>query len=191
MSKCKIHDFNECVNFANEDLSQIDSLYINYFGTGTIINRSPGRERDMKGVDVELIVPSKEKKTVQEKKRQKYHPDILIEYVSQMVNNKVIKTGWIDHLEADYLAYIQKQDIKFVAKFYPVLYLKSAWKKYGEEWKDLYGTKVANNACYITLNTPVPFDVIETAIKSEISCNNQLEGKKQTSYKQMMLWGNT
>lgn len=85
-----------------------------------------------------------------------YYSDILIEHKSNTSNGKY---GWVD---APYWCKWFTYYNMPIGKIYVFLWteLQSAWKKNELSWIVKYGTKVADNGNYDTLNTPVPEDVI-------------------------------
>lgn len=97
---------------------------------------------------------------IDEKKREKDYPDILLEYIS--VDN-ANKPGWMEKdLAIDYLAYafMPSQRVYLL----PWLLLRRAWISFGEQWKKKYPIISAQNNTYKTYSVAVPIKVILTTI---------------------------
>jgi hypothetical protein len=187
------YTFSERFDFSTRDIDEINVIYKNEFGDGIKIKRYLPLERERNGIDLEIILPNGERKTVQEKKRSKMYQDILIEYCSQFNQNTQTcnKPGWIYEISSDYLVYLFPNK---TAKFYPTVYLKNVWDKHGNRWKDLAdrqadGFRLVQSATtskdgklqYLSLNVAVPTNIINREIEKELN-RNRITGGQQTLF---------
>ncbi len=116
----------------------------------------------LKGVDRVVYLSNGHSLHVDEKSRRKPYPDIALEYLS---NDSTGSPGWIEKdLNIDYLAYAFVT-IK-VIYFFPWPFLRRAWIKHGEAWKDTYFNPKAPNPGYFTHSVAVPIDVLYEAVAS-------------------------
>jgi len=117
------------------------------------------------GVDRSVLMCNSKQILVDEKSRRiKDTGDIMLEYVS---NDNRGTPGWVEKsLMADYIAYAFMPS--GTAYLLPVLQLQSAWAKNKDAWVAAYGTRAAKNESYLTLNCPVPTNVLFPAIGSAL-----------------------
>ena len=113
------------------------------------------------GVDRVVHLTSGRKLHVDEKCRRRVYSDILLETVS---NDATGAPGWIEKdLNIDYLAYAFMP----VARVYlfPWDMLRRAWRHFGKQWQQQYGTVEAYNVGYTTYSVPVPIKVLRSAVQ--------------------------
>lgn len=118
--------------------------------------------RQKQGIDRVLYLGNGNVLYIDEKKRGKVYPDILLEYISV---DSTGAPGWIEKdLTMDYLAYA------FVpAKLcylFPWPMLRRAWLQYRNSWKQAYKPVIARNATYSTYSLPVPLAVLQKAVST-------------------------
>jgi hypothetical protein len=112
------------------------------------------------GIDRFVTLSSGRVLRIDEKKRMKVYPDILLEVVSVDRTNA---PGWIEKdLQIDYLAYAF-MPTKTVYLF-DWLMLRRAWLHKGTEWRAKYGEKAAQNDGYRTISVPVPIEELRRAV---------------------------
>ncbi|MBT9173486.1 MAG: hypothetical protein DDT21_01887 [Syntrophomonadaceae bacterium] len=129
------------------------------------------------GVDRIVYLRNDKILRIDEKKRVKDYPDILLEYVSVDTTGA---PGWIEKdLTIDYLAYAFMPSK--TCYLFDWLMLKRAWRKYGEEWKAKYKPPVvAKNITYNTVSVAVPIVILRQAISTAavIDVSKELKGWK-------------
>lgn len=136
--------------------------------------------RQRQGIDRVLFLSNGRTLYIDEKKRAREYPDILLEYTSAAERNT---PGWIEKdLAIDYLAYGFMQSQR--CYLFPWAMLRRAWGKYGETWKTRHRKVIARtqigNATYQTLSVAVPIDILRRAVStaavidvsSELSAND-------------------
>lgn len=116
------------------------------------------------GIDRLLRLSSGKVLTVDEKKREKVYPDILLEYVSCEERNT---PGWVEKdLAIDYLAYAFMPVSRCYLFSWPML--RRAWRQFGEQWKHEYKPRRAStqigSTAYHTVSVPVPIEVLRRAV---------------------------
>lgn len=114
------------------------------------------------GIDRVIHLSNGRNLRIDEKKRDKVYPDILLEYLS---NDQTGAPGWIEKpLFIDYLAYafMPTQTVYL----FDWLMLKRAWSHYGPTWKRQYRHIEAQNVGYKTKSIAVPIKVVQRAINT-------------------------
>ena len=112
------------------------------------------------GIDRFVHLSSGRVLRIDEKKREKVYPDILLETISV---DRTGAPGWMEKdLQIDYLAYAF-MPIKKVYLF-DWLMLKRAWAEKGAEWRRRFPERAAQNRDYRTLSVPVPIDELRHAV---------------------------
>lgn len=112
------------------------------------------------GIDRILTLECGRTYTVDEKVRTEDWPDILLERWSDEARHI---PGWVQKpLACDFIAYAFAPS--GVCYLLPVVPLQRAWRQHGKEWIKEYGTRRAQNVGYVSVNVPVPKDVLMRAI---------------------------
>ena len=112
-----------------------------------------------KGIDRLLTLTNGNKLKIDEKKRRKVYPDILLEYLS---NDHTRAPGWMEKdLAIDYLAYAFMPTRRVYLFPWPIL--RRAWQEYGQGWLAAYDHKEAVNPGYSTWSIAVPIEVVRQA----------------------------
>lgn len=127
-----------------------------------VINRTcPGNTPEQwMGIDRKILLASGLVINIQEKKRRKYYPDILLEIIS---NDKTGALGWMEkQLQIDYFAYAKMPRREIYLFDWQAL--RQVWLKYREQWLKKYGTRKSLNLGYTTINVPVPDQILLNAI---------------------------
>jgi len=162
----------KCSNFATDLEFSLDSrsdialnnLYYEAFPHLEKIRIVEDLTMQKRGIDKILILKSGKEILIDEKKRRKNYPDILIEEYSDFDRRKV---GWMGRGKyTDYIVYVVMPTMKVY--FLPFLLLQKAWLKHYEEWLAEYGRKFAENKNYTTSNIPIPTEVLLDSIRSEM-----------------------
>ncbi len=108
------------------------------------------------GIDRVITLASGRTITVDEKVREKDWPDVLLERWSDEARRV---PGWVQKpLACEFIAYAYIPSR--LCLLLPTLTLQRAWRLYGLEWSDSYGTVKARNKGYVTASIPVPRDVL-------------------------------
>jgi len=159
-----MNSFQQDLDFSHkcEDAPCWQEIYSKAFpDMQKILSHKADGNHQRNGIDRSIIMTNSKQILVDEKARRiKDTGDIMLEYVS---NDRTKTLGWAEKaLLADYIAYA------FIpsgtAYLFPVLQLQSAWAKNKEKWINEYGTKIARNESYNTLNCPVKTNVLFAAI---------------------------
>lgn len=164
-----VHDFDESLaqSHAASDLPIWEEMYRQAFP----IRRHTSDEREngqhqLAGIDRCILLRGGRLIRIDEKVRGrnkitgKVYDDIALEFVS---NTKTGADGWVvKPLLAEYIAYA----IAPLGKGWllPVIPLQAAWSKFGDQWKQQFGTIQALNKGYLTLSCCVT----ETALFSAL-----------------------
>lgn len=159
----KTHDFRERLQFS-EDASDApfwDAVYRKAFPSMVWHNACPGNtEGQHRGVDRMIYLRNDRILRIDEKKREKDYPDILLEFLS--VDTKGTP-GWIEKdLAIDYLAYAFMPSRRVY--LFDWLMLRRAWIGYGERWKAKYRIVKAQNNGYCTHSVAVPISELHKAV---------------------------
>lgn len=158
-----VHDFKEMLAFSEQasDEPFWDAVYRKAFpGMVNHMLASGDTESQRMGIDRVIILSNGQVLKVDEKKRTKVYPDILLEYISV---DKTGAPGWIEKdLAIDYLAYAFMQNRKVY--LFPWLLLRRAWYHFKDKWIETYPKIVANNSNYKTISVAVPINVLVSAV---------------------------
>ena len=158
------HDFKKALEWSMEASAEPfwNAVYAKAFSN--MVKHMPvteDGEHQRMGIDRVVFLSNGKTLYIDEKKRRKVYPDILLEYISVDKYNKV---GWIEkNLPIDYLAYAFMPTSQCYLFNWPLL--RRAWLHYGNEWKDKYFTSVAQNHGYQTHSLAVPITVLCSAVK--------------------------
>lgn len=158
-----IHDFHErkAYSLRAGDESFWSAVYAEYFADLARIETVEYPDpRQFKGIDRVLHMTSGDSVTIDEKKRARDYPDILLEYLS---NSRTRSLGWVEKpLYTDYIAYafMPSQTVYL----YPAYLLRRAWLQNKLTWLQKYPPKRADNHGYYSLSCAVPIDVLDRAI---------------------------
>lgn len=170
------HDFKEQLAYSEEASEEVfwDAIYHKAFPN--MINHmlvSGNHDSQRQGIDRVVFLSNSRTLYIDEKKRRKDYPDILLEYISCDTTNA---PGWIEKdLSIDYLAYAFMPSQRVYLLDW--LMLRRAWARYGEEWKATFPSISAQNVGYKTLSVPVPTNTILTSVKNASII--QLEGQHE------------
>lgn len=140
------------------------AVYWKAFANLVTIDLCTDLPQQKQGIDRLLYLSNRKVLTVDEKKRDRVYPDILLEYTSCEERNT---PGWIEKdLAIDYLAYAFMPISRCYLFSWPLL--RRAWRQFGEQWKAEYGPKRAattvGNAKYHTVSVAVPIDVLRRSV---------------------------
>lgn len=125
------------------------------------------------GVDVTVVLKGSKTIRIDEKVRRKPYNDIGLEFASNVATGT---PGWVcKDLLCDYIAYAIEP--RGVVYFLPTLQLQIAWSKKGEEWKERFRVKYADNGNYQTAFVPVPVNELYSAIGSCLRCVFEAESQ--------------
>ena len=131
----------------------------------TMISHREDGQHQRAGIDRSVILHNGKQVWIDEKARfRHYCGDILLEYLS---NTRTGALGWVEKmLLCDYIAvaYLPSG----CAFLLPVIQLQSAWEINREQWITQYGTIAAKNQGYETLNTPVPTNILFSAMGGQL-----------------------
>ncbi len=165
-----IHDFHESLAKSHKasDLPIWEQIYTRAFpGYLAMVDHRADGEHQRAGIDRSVILANSKQILIDEKarfpnKNGYVYEDILLEYVSV---DRTGAPGWVcKPMRADYIAYaIVGLGICYML---PVIQLQLAWLRKGDAWRSEYPTCKAPNNGYMTLNCPVPVDVLFPAIGS-------------------------
>lgn len=112
------------------------------------------------GIDRVITLASGRTITVDEKVREKDWPDVLLERWSDEARRA---PGWVQKpLACDFIAYAFIPSCTCL--LLPTLTLQRAWRLFGREWSEKYGTVRAQNNGYVTASVPVPRDALMAAL---------------------------
>jgi len=134
--------------------------------------------KQRQGIDRVLYLTNGRVLHVDEKKRAREYPDILLEYTSCLERNT---PGWIEKdLAIDYLAYGFMQSQR--CYLFPWPMLRRAWLHFAPQWKAKYlppiiaKTRVGSET-YQTISVAIPIDVLRRAVStaSVIDVSTELE----------------
>lgn len=167
MTVATIHDFRERLAFSEAASSEPfwDAVYRKAFPNLVNHMQTLGPTASQRsGVDRVLHLANGRTLYIDEKKREKEYPDILLEYVS---NDRSGAPGWIEKdLAIDYLAYAFMPSQR--CYLYPWLLLRRAWLNYGKQWKADYRKVKAQNDTYATWSVAVPIPELRKAISQSM-----------------------
>ena len=125
-------------------------------------------EAQFRGVDRLIYLANDSILRIDEKKREKSYPDILLEYLSNSEKNS---PGWIEKdLAIDFLAYAFMPDKRVY--LFPWLLLKRTWRYFREDWikksednKEGFRIVKADNFYYDTYSIAVPLEILLSKIR--------------------------
>ncbi len=156
----KVHNFRErnAWSLAKRDEPFWESVYRKAFPNLLRTELCSDLELQLHGIDRILHLSNGHVLYVDEKKREKDYPDILLEYQSSET-----RPGWIEKDGAiDYLAYAFIPTRR--CYLFPWAMLRRAWLAYGEEWKAEYQRVPARNETYTTWSIAIPIPVLRSAV---------------------------
>lgn len=160
-----IHDFNERLKYSEESSAESFWLAIYKKAFPNFVNFMPcpaDTQSQRMGIDRIILLANGKIIRIDEKKREKIYPDILLEFESNNVSGAV---GWIEKdLFIDYLAYAFMES-KTVYLF-PWDLLRRTWIHYKPAWIVKYKTIIAKNKNYSTSSVAVPIEVLQNSIKT-------------------------
>jgi hypothetical protein len=141
-------------------------------GLVTMLKNARGNTAQYAGIDRWLCMSSGKTLTVDEKKRSKEYPDILLEYIS---NDRMKTPGWIEKdLAIDYLAYAFMAARK--CYLFPWPALRASWLRCGKEWIAIgerceSGFEIvrALNQNYTTLSVAVPTALLLKSVAASLT----------------------
>jgi len=162
------HDFYQSLEKSHSasDLPIWEQVYRRAFPTFTaMVDHRDDGEHQRAGIDRSVILANSKQLLIDEKARFPgangvVYRDILLEYISVSKDGGISGSpGWVcKAMRADYIAYaIVGLGVCYML---PVIQLQTAWAKNGVNWIDSYGIRKAQNKGYLTVNCPVPVDVL-------------------------------
>lgn len=157
------HDFQKSLKFSEKASHEPfwDAVYRKAFpGMVNHMLCSGDVPTQRMGVDRLIYLNNNRELRVDEKKRLRAYPDILLEYIS---NDRDGAPGWMEkNLVIDYLAYAFMPTQRVY--MYDWLTLRRAWVANAVAWKKRYKPVIAQNVGYKTLSVPVPIGVLQKAM---------------------------
>lgn len=165
------------MNYFNTDLQysfeanfdkDINQAYFRAFPHLVNINNIEDKERQLLGVDKELVFENGNTVNVDEKKRRKDYGDILLEEYSNFETKRI---GWLGKEKyTDYITYVIMPSKKVY--FLPFLLLQRVWLENYYEWLMKYGRKFADNGTYKTSSIPIPTEELLSSLKESFNLAN-------------------
>ena len=162
-----IHNFEQSLkrSHAADELAMWETVYRRAFPDMVeMINHRMDGDHQRLGVDRSIIMSNSKQILIDEKVRWKAYEDIALEFISDSTRQT---PGWVrKSLLCDYIAYA----IAPIGRCYllPVLQLQRAWKAYGNDWIEKYGTISAKNhsngRSWNTISCCVPVHALMKAI---------------------------
>lgn len=158
-----VHDFNERLAFSENASHESfwQAIYRKAF-PDMVGNMVCSGENQSQRLGIDRIIQLSSGKTIyiDEKKRERDYPDILLEYVSVDTTGA---PGWIEKdLQIDYLAYAFLPSQR--AYLFPWQMLRLAWVNKGKEWVGRHRRVEAQNKGYKTISVAVPIMEIRQAV---------------------------
>ena len=159
------HDFKEQLAYSEEASGESfwDAVYRKAFPN--MVNHmlaSGDHDSQRRGIDRVVMLSNGRTLYIDEKKRKKDYPDILLEYISCDTTDA---PGWMEKdLSIDYLAYAFMPSQRVYLLDW--LMLRRAWERYSKEWKEKYDCVPAQNVGYKTWCVAIPIPVIMSAVKN-------------------------
>lgn len=159
-----IHDFKERLHMSElaSDEPFWEAIYKKAFPNFVNMMTCQGDTvAQRQGIDRVIVLSSGKIIKIDEKKREKEYPDILLEYISVDSKNT---PGWIEKdLPIDYIAYaFMTSKTVYIL---PWDLLRRAWCYFKDIWMDKYQHVEARNNGYITHSIAVPIDTLLNSIK--------------------------
>lgn len=157
----ELHHFQESLAYGNNPAHEQfwEDVYRIFFPNFNTMSKTIGcLDAQRHGVDRIVVLDNGQVRRIDEKKRMKTWPDLLLETVS---NDRSGAPGWINkdqHL--DFLAYAF-MDTETVW-FFQWDSLRRAWRDYGVDWEQRYPRKVAQNQGYQTISIAIPIAVVRS-----------------------------
>lgn len=165
LGKSSMNDFHKDLEYSLSlrDDEQFNDFYRATFLQVERIELCEDMERQHKGIDKVIYFENGNSITIDEKKRRKDYGDILLELWKNKARKRL---GWLFYSYCDYIVYA----IPSANKIYllPTALLQAAWKRNGKQWLRSYELKEAQNNGYITVNIPIPTDILLNCIQREI-----------------------
>jgi len=161
----KLNDFHTDLEYSMEerDNDVFDNFYHRVFPGIDHIDFVEDLDTQKKGIDKFICFKSGNVLSVDEKKRRKAYPDILIEVWSAY---EYQTRGWLYKSQCDYIVYA----IMPIKKVYllPVILLKKAWNENHKQWMKIFRKVKAINKGYTTVSYAIPTQVLLNAIQAEM-----------------------
>ena len=157
-------DFFSDLENSKEDDPYLTSAYKQHFKFKTIRPATLEEQKHDK-VDYIMVMPDGTTEAIEQKRRLKAYPDILLEMASIL---ELLTFGWLFATKADHLAYyVEPIDTLILIRLND---LKKAWFEKGPAWLDRFPLKLARtrddlhgNVRYHTLNIPIPINELKEA----------------------------
>lgn len=161
------HDFQTQLKFSEKASHEPfwDAVYRKAFpGLVNHMLCSGDQPTQRMGVDRLVYLNNDRVLRIDEKKRDKVYPDILLEYISNdQAKDPEKRAGWINkNLVIDYIAYAFMPTQKVYLLDW--LTLRRAWVMNGEVWKQKHRRVPAKNVGYTTWSVAVPITVLQKAM---------------------------
>lgn len=165
MPDTQTHDFIERLAYSNRASCEPfwDAIYRKAFPNMVNHMQCTGNTTSQRqGIDRLIHLSNGKTLYIDEKKRERDYPDILLEYISV----DTTKTpGWIEkELMIDFLAYAFMPSLRVY--LYPWPLLQRAWRGYKERWMIQYSPVQAKNRSYSTWSLPIPISVLQRAVST-------------------------
>lgn len=158
-----VHEFQAELEFSQKASCETfwDAVYRKAFPNLVSHMPCPGNTASQRmGIDRVIHLSSGRTITVDEKKRRKDYPDILLEFVSVDTTGA---PGWMEKdLAIDYLAYAFLPSRR--CYLFPWDMLRRAWLNYRRDWLAKYPHWPAENAGYKTWSVAVPIQTVRKAV---------------------------
>ena len=169
----KSNDFDIDLEYSliEKDNEIFDNFYKRVFPGVDKIEFFDALEMQFKGIDKRIWLKGGNSFTIDEKKRRKKYPDILLEIWS---NFEKKKPGWLFTCQCDYIVYAIMPNSKIY--MLPSILLKKAFISNRKKWLSYRSieakTKDKNTGeYYTTLNRAIPTKELLTAISKEMEHN--------------------
>lgn len=160
-----VHDFRERLAFSEVASDEPFWLEVYKKAFPNMVNfmSCPGDTKSQRdGIDRVILLASGRILKIDEKKREREYPDILLEYISVDTTGA---PGWVEKdLPIDYLAYAFMTSRRVY--LFPWDMLRRAWIQFKTEWLEKYKIPPAHNNGYKTLSVAIPTLILLKAIKN-------------------------
>lgn len=157
------HNFIERLSFSERASDESFWLSVYRKAFPGMVNHMPcpgDNETQRAGIDRLILLNNGRVLRIDEKKREKVYPDILLEYISVDTTGA---PGWIEkNLAIDYLAYAFMPTQRVYLLDW--LTLRRAWVANRDNWKRTYRRISAQNIGYKTWSVAVPIVVLQQAM---------------------------
>ena len=158
-----MHDFRERLKWSEDASSEPfwEAVYRKAFPSMSgFLPNCADNDAQRRGIDRLILLGNGRVLKIDEKKREKDYPDILLEHIAQDVQDK---PGWIEKdLDVDYLAYAFMPSRRVY--LWDWLLLRRAWGQFKLDWLRDFPRVVAENADYRTISVAVPIPVLQKAV---------------------------